>query len=91
MSKFEGIFSAKPPKAERPAAKQTEKPKAQDKPEIKTERGKRVGKRSHPDYAQVTAYVRKDTHEEVMRAIYKRREFSELVEELLIDWLKKEK
>ena len=91
MSKFEGIFSAKPPKANRPEANQKEKPKAQDKPEIKKEREKRVGKRSHPDYAQVTAYVRKDTHEEVMRAIYKRREFSELVEELLIEWLKKEK
>lgn len=91
MSKFEGIFSAKPPKAKKPAAKQAENPKAHEKHEIKAEREKRVGKRSHPDYAQVTAYVRKDTHEEVMHAIYKRREFSELVEELLIEWLKREK
>lgn len=91
MSKFEGIFSAKPLEAKKTASKQPEKPKMRDKTEIKTKKDKRVGKRSHPDYAQVTAYVRKDTHDEVMRSIYKRREFSELVEELLIEWLKKAK
>lgn len=91
MSKFEGIFSAKPPKARKTKLEQTEKLQSAAKAEVIDKKETRVGKRSHPDYAQVTAYVRKDTHEEVMRAIYKRQEFSELIEELLVEWLKKEK
>jgi hypothetical protein len=56
--------------------------------ELKTGNSKLKGKRSHPDYTQITAYIRKETHEKVMREIYKRKEFSELLEELLDDWLK---
>ena len=48
-----------------------------------------VGKRSDSDYRQVSAYIRKDTHQEVKIALLQEeREFSELVEELLRDWLK---
>lgn len=47
-----------------------------------------VGKRSDSDYRQVSAYIRKDTHQEVKIALLQEeREFSELVEELLRAWL----
>ena len=78
-SKFDGIFSVKEKGAKKPGAPA---PRA----------SKRLtGKRSDPAYTQITAYIRKDTHEGVMRAIYKRQEFSELIEDLLAGWLKKQK
>lgn len=54
-----------------------------------------TGKKSDPRYKQVTAYVRKDLHRHVTDALYdeargredaKRKEFSELVDELLEQW-----
>lgn len=86
MSKFDGILSAK----SSGDAKTDSKPAARKNVKAaKMEEPKRVGKRSDPDYTQITAYVRKNTHEDVMRKIYKRQEFSELLEELLTEWLRK--
>ena len=53
-------------------------------------RGHPPGKRSHPDFKQITAYIRKDTHRAVKIALLQNggKEFSELVEELLGQWLK---
>ena len=53
-------------------------------------RGRPPGKRSHPDFEQITAYIRKDTHHAVKIVLLQndRKEFSELVEELLHQWLK---
>jgi len=53
-------------------------------------RGRPPGKRSHPDFEQITAYIRKDTHHAVKIVLLQngRKEFSELVEELLNQWLK---
>ena len=53
-------------------------------------RGRPPGKRSHPDFEQITAYIRKDTHHAVKIELLQngRKEFSELVEELLHQWLK---
>lgn len=81
-SKFEGIFAAK-------GSKGAKKPAATAQPARASKRA--TGKRSDPDYTQITAYIRKGTHEDVMRAIYKRQELSELIEELLAGWLKKQK
>jgi hypothetical protein len=53
-------------------------------------RGRPAGKRSDPDYEQVTAYIRKHTHKDVKIALLQEgqgREFSELIEELLSGWL----
>ncbi len=48
-----------------------------------------VGKRSDDNYRQVSAYIRKETHQQVKIALLQEeREFSELVEELLSGWLK---
>ena len=47
-----------------------------------------AGKRSNSDYKQVSAYIRKDTHFKVKLALLQEgREFSELVEQLLGEWI----
>jgi hypothetical protein len=69
-------------KSDSPKIQQSEKP-----------RGRPAGKRTDPDYAQVTAYIRKDTHHAVKLRLMQEnqgREFSELVQELLAEWLKKD-
>lgn len=62
-------------------------------PEAPAERrpGRPRGKRSDPGYVQVTAYIPDDLHHNIKLALLqerKGREFSELVGELLADWLK---
>lgn len=55
-----------------------------------TARSRSSGKRSDPAFEQVTEYIRKDTHDAVKMALLKegrRRQFSELVEELLSSWV----
>ena len=48
-----------------------------------------AGKRSNDAYRQVSAYIRKDTHQQVKIALLQEeREFSELVEELLNGWVR---
>jgi hypothetical protein len=51
----------------------------------------KTGKRSNPDYTQVSAWVKRDTYRRVMDRLYvkeNRREFSDLVQERLEAWLK---
>ena len=53
-------------------------------------RGRPAGKRSDPEFDQVTAYIRRQTYRDVRIALLTQghgREFSELVEELLAHWL----
>lgn len=53
--------------------------------------GRPPGKRSDPSFVQVTAYVPADLHHEIKVALLlerQGREFSELVADLLSDWLK---
>ena len=50
----------------------------------------RHGKRSNPDYKQISALIRKDTHRNVMRALLDEttdRDVSDLLQALLEDWL----
>lgn len=54
--------------------------------------GRPKGKRSNPDYEQVTAYIRRETHSAIKNALLqdgKKREFSELIEDLLTKHLQK--
>jgi hypothetical protein len=56
--------------------------------ESKTLVGRPRGKRSNPDYSQVTSYIKKETHKSVQRVLLeKEKEFSELIQELLEEWL----
>jgi hypothetical protein len=60
-------------------------------PALAPRRGRPAGKRSDPDYEQVTAYIKKETHKDVKIGLLQEgqgREFSELVEDLLSGWLK---
>lgn len=94
MSKFDRIAAAAPVK--RPPRKgRTAQPLAP----IVTPRpgrpaGPAGGKRSDPDYTQITAYLRKDTRNAVKLALLQEgqgRDVSELVEGLLTGWLKERK
>jgi hypothetical protein len=54
-------------------------------------RGRPKGKRSDPDYEQVTAYIRKETYRRTKVALLQteeERDFSQLVEDLLLAYLR---
>ncbi len=103
MSQFASLFKTEPKeeteaksitKLNTPKKKSATPPppveiKIQPPPETK----KRIaGKSSNAAYAQVLTYIKRDTHREVKKALLddkNNRDLSELVEELLTDWLKK--
>jgi len=80
-SKFDGIFAAKG-KGTKKGAQTAVSP---------TATASRRGKRNDPDYTQISAYIRKDTHRAVMQEIVTKRDLSDLLEELFTAWLKKQK
>jgi hypothetical protein len=101
VSKFAGIFDE--PKSQGRAKKSrgtSAKKSASSKkvpPQSKAAAGRgrpagpAGGKRSDPDFTQTTAYVRKNTLNDVKVALLregKGRDYSELVEDLLRGWLK---
>ncbi len=90
-SKFKGLLdAAKGRELEEQEPKENQN-KLVEEAEQPPKRGRPKGKRSHPDYEQVTAYIKKDTYQEIKIALLRegqKREFSELIQELLEDWLK---
>jgi hypothetical protein len=58
-------------------------------------RGRRrpPGKRTNPDYQQVTAYITRALHDQAKIALIQegRKEFSELIEDLLANWMNQRK
>lgn len=63
----------------------------QEEPNI-TGSPKKIGKSSNADYTQVLTYIRRDTHRQIKKVLIDdpdERNLSDLVEELLSDWLKK--
>ena len=93
-SKFEGIFDiAKGSSAEGQTDTALAEPATVTSPTIiTTERrpGRPAGKRSDPEFTQVTAYIRTGTHLQTKMALLtegRDRQFSELVQELLKGWL----
>ena len=86
MSKFRGLIDAANSR-ENTAAK----PAPVVMPTKRPGRGRPRGKRSDPNFEQVTTYIRKQTHQGVKIALLQEgrsQEFSELVEDLLAKWLK---
>ena len=52
--------------------------------------GRPPGKKSNPDYTQATVYLRKQTHLAAKkRLLDEGREFSELIEDLVTQWIQK--
>lgn len=70
----------------------TERPsQLQEEPNIAGSQ-KKIGKSSNADYTQVLTYIRRDTHRQIKKVLIDdpdERNLSDLVEELLSDWLKK--
>lgn len=101
MSKFRGVLDAarareqeSPAAGRKGAGKKASKKAAPPAAPAKRGRGRPTGKRSDPDFEQVTSYVRRQTYADVKIALIRegrKREFSELVEELLGGWLKTQK
>ena len=100
MSKFKNILDAanqpqEPDtvKKKTKTAKKSSPPTVDEKPEP-VKKGRPKGKRSNPDFEQVTAYVRSKTYRQTKIALLQQEEledFSELVEELLTEWLSTQK
>jgi hypothetical protein len=104
VSKFKGILDAAKdrqpepePEPEKPSQEtETQKSESQPVAQLQSElpkRGRPKAKRSDPDYEQVTAYIKRNTHTTVKIELLKnsqngeKREFSELVQDLLEQWL----
>ncbi len=92
MSKFDSLLSARNRKG---ASAKSGSKKASVAPASVARRGRPSGfaggKRSDPEYTQITAYIRKDTHADVKIALLKdrdSRDMSDLVESLMMEWLK---
>lgn len=80
-SKFAGILRTRQENETSPSETETA-------PVAKRGRPGGHGKRLNPDYSQVTAYIPAKLHDETKINLIRggKREFSELVEELLIAW-----
>lgn len=86
MSKFGGLLG-KRDRITQEDEESTAAATAERKVSSKSVKAKAAGRSADPSYQQATAYIPRHLHEEVMREIYKRQQFSELIEELLSDWL----
>ena len=90
MSKKFGFLKTVGAPDEAAGARKRKGSPARPAPEV-VRRGRPPGKRSNPDFEQVTIYIRKKTHQDAKIELLKgekRQEFSELVEDLLGKWLK---
>lgn len=84
-SKFKGILERAKERESTAPAEEAPPPSPAPK-----KRGRPSGKRSDAEYVQVTAYIHKDTHRDVKIELLKSgdsKDFSELVDSLLANWL----
>lgn len=85
MSKFRGIFDAR-------RAQDTEDAQQPPKRGRGRPKGSAGGKRDDEHYTQASAYILRKTHKKVKAALIEdEKEFSELIEELLTEWLEARK
>jgi len=94
MSQFDGLLDIKTDKKtpQKPKPKIAQKVIANPPPEIQMPPVKQLAKSKHTDYIQTSVYVKKETLTMVKRALLvdtKNRDFSELVEELILGWASK--
>jgi hypothetical protein len=62
----------------------------EQQPEVKPTKIKGSGKRSDPDYVQISAYIRKETHRLAKRKLLEEdseQDLSDVIEELLSNWV----
>ena len=93
-SKFNSILDAAKSQEENTNLEKKKKTSISKEELIPVKKGRPRGKRSNPDFEQVTAYIRSKTYRDVKIAILQQSEiedFSELVEQLLNEWLSTQK
>jgi hypothetical protein len=86
-SKFKGLFDAARARTEEPA---TEADPVTERAVSVRPVGRPRGKRSNPDYEQISAYLRKDTYRAAKIKLLEtgdERDVSEVLEELLAAWV----
>lgn len=99
MSKYSGVFQTQqePLQSFEPAAESVaivQPVKKQSVATVAAKLGRPRAKRSDPDYCQVTAYIRRKTYQNVRIKLMQQgdtQEFSELVENLLAEFLRTQK
>jgi hypothetical protein len=65
-----------------------QKPRAEQPNPVTRKVGRPPGKKSSPDYTQVVIYLRKEVHLTAKKMLLdEQREFSELVNELVAQWI----
>jgi len=65
-------------------------PRPENAPAPSELKPKRVGKRDHPDYTQISVYIRKHPYHEAKRKLIgSDQDFSDLVNDLVANWLAK--
>ena len=94
MSQFDGLLEIKPGKKTlpKPTPKAAEKAVVIPQPMKQTLPSKQTAKSKHTDYIQTSVYIKKRTQTAVKKILLddtQNRDFSELVEELLSAWAKK--
>jgi hypothetical protein len=92
MSKFSALAKARQESKDAPVEQTVEQaPTIELLPIVEPpKKGRPPGKRSDPAFEQVTAYVRRDTYRAIKIKLLQEgddREFSELVESLLVEYL----
>ncbi len=97
MAKFSGLRDLKKEREEHPVETKDTTPAGQEATPFLTAEppqrtaATRIGKRNNPEYVQRTAYIRKKTDQAVKMKLLQQgegKEFSELVDELLSEWLR---
>jgi len=94
MSQFDGLLDIKTDKKipQKPKPESTKKIIAAPPPESKMPPVKQLAKSRHTDYIQTSVYIKRETYTMVKRALLvdtQNRDFSELVEELILGWASK--
>ena len=90
MSKFKGLLDAKRTSESTLPEERTLNPTPAKNAEP-PRRGRPAGKRSNPEFVVTPVYIRKQTHAEARIKLLQegsKQDMSELVEELLSEWLK---
>ena len=90
-NRFAGLMKDRQSDESIPTDETSRAPAEDDNSHTVNARGRpRDGKRSNPDYKQISALIRKDTHRAVVRVLLddgEARDVSDLLQELLQRWL----
>jgi hypothetical protein len=93
MSQFDGLLSIKTnQKTEAKPKPKSTNFAAVNPPLLESPDGKQMAKSRHSDYTQTSIYIKKETLTAVKKTLLddkQNRDFSELVEELLTGWVRK--